>query len=593
MRIFNRKPNRNERRRIIKGELRNVDVDLISLLFDAAKPANMKGAVIKSADGKKATVLGASAKFKAETSGGEGKIYVTIMEPDVVDAQGDTYSAQEIEKAAYHFSEKGLVGKNDINHNNQPVPEFFVAETGILKAADALHYPDTKIGSWVACLKCKDLTSTLWDKVQKGLFNGVSIAGWAEDSDSDNSTAIAELKSMLSELKKILEPEAPASANSAPQHIPPAAQTAITTIENRIKELEKSSPADSSELIKAFTLEMKELTTAMKKAIKKSLGGEPGEDHSDKEVTVAGVKVLVKSTHAEIYKAIGDVDSGSKMNILTPNTTGLFIDEVIESKSEDTLSDITVLEINKDNKIDAGLVQDLVFTNSLDTAAAAQAIGELDITVSPGILTAEMTLLRDTVEFYKEKYGEQAFGAYVEQHIAKKAEKAIRKLLFRGDRAAAAGVTKALDGIIKIATTGSDVTSIDSELYVTYVEKFEAALKSFSEDMLEEQANFVMYVSFKDLISIRSELAQRETNKGDLLLMEGGKVSFAGIPIKARLMADNYIVMGLPKFIIIGYRTDAEMKVEHHGDDWKYHWYLRLRAGITYLDGFVKVFLIS
>ncbi|OPZ48742.1 MAG: hypothetical protein BWY95_00578 [Bacteroidetes bacterium ADurb.BinA104] len=77
------------------------------------------------------------------------------------------------------------------------------------------------------------------------------------------------------------------------------------------------------------------------------------------------------------------------------------------------------------------------------------------------------------------------------------------------------------------------------------------------------------------------------------VLLEGGKVSFAGIPIKARLMPDEYIIGGLPKFIIIGYRTDAELKVEHHGSDWKYHWYIRIRPGITYIDGFVKVFKLT
>ncbi len=35
------------------------------------------------------------------------------------------------------------------------------------------------------------------------------------------------------------------------------------------------------------------------------------------------------------------------------------------------------------------------------------------------------------------------------------------------------------------------------------------------------------------------------------------------------------------------------MKVEHHGEDWKYHWYIRIRPGITYVNGFVKVFKLT
>lgn len=568
---------------IRKGELVNVDVDLVSLVFDDYRPVNGKGAVIKAANGTSYRPVLHSTKIKAEPS--LGRVYVTLMEPGVTDAQGDFYSPEEIVKAADHFAEKGLVGRNDVNHSMSPVPEFVVVETGILKAEDKEHYPDTKVGSWVQTLKCKDLSSPLWEKVKAGKLHGVSIYGQAHDlSDSaqENAALVQELKAQVNEIKKALGDKP--SEDS---------QKAITTLENRIKELEKAdSDSSINELLKAFTLEMKELTTTMKKAISKSLKDEPGAA-VDEKVTVQGMELVVKASHREIYKGIANVDAGAAMNILNPNTTSLFIDEVVGGKEDDTLTDITVVEIGKDNTIDAGIIADLVFTNSLDEAAAAQAVATADITVTPGILTAEFTLGRDTVEFYKEKYGEQAFGAYVEQHIAKKTAKAIRKLLFRGDRAAAAGVYKALDGVVKIATTGSDVTSLDDDTYVTWVEKFEAALKSFSDDMLEEQANFVIYVSHKDLISIRSELAKRETQKGDMLLLEGGNVSFGGIPVKGRLLADNYIVMGLPKFIIIGYRTDAELKVEHHGADWKYHWYIRVRPGITYLDGFVKVFLVS
>ncbi len=97
-------------------------------------------------------------------------------------------------------------------------------------------------------------------------------------------------------------------------------------------------------------------------------------------------------------------------------------------------------------------------------------------------------------------------------------------------------------------------------------------------------------IMLKGLIRIRSEIAKRETAAGDRLLLEGGNVSFAGIPVKARLMPDDYIIGGLSKFIIIGYRTDAELKVEHHGSDWKYHWYIRIRPGITYIPNFIKIF---
>lgn len=583
MKLFNVNPNRQQRRRLEKGNLRNVDVDLISLLFDEMKPANMRGAVVKSAAGKRGRILGATAKFKSETVGNEGLLYVTVMEPDVVDAQGDTYTKEEVKKAAYHFAKKGLVGKNDVNHNNQPVPEFVIVESYILKSEDKAHFPDTKPGAWVAVLKCENLQSELWQKVQKGQFNGVSIAGFAEDSDNTNGALVEELKNQLENIKKALGDKPNAESEKA-----------LNLIQGRIIELEKADEsAATRELIKAFTNEIKELSMSITKAISKSLKGEPGEVNGDKEVMIDGRKVVVKSTHREIYKGIADVDSGTAMNILTPNTTSLFIDEVVGSQPGDTLNDITVVPLLKDEKVDAGLIADLVFKNSLDGSVSAQDVSTADITCTTGILNAEFTLGRDVVEFYKDKYGEDAFGAYVEQHIAKKAEKAVRLLLFKGDRDSGTPTLKGLNGIIKLATTANAITAIDDETNVTWDEKFEAALLAFSDAMLEDQENFKFYVSHKDLVRIRSELARRETGVGDRFLLEGGNVSFAGIPVKPRLIPDNYIVGGLPKFIILGYRTDAELKVEHHGSDWKYHWYIRIRPGITYVDGFVKVFQIA
>lgn len=572
-------------RRIRKGELRNVDVELISLLFDDMKPANMKGAVIKSADGKgHYKPLGATAKFKSEVVGTEGLLYVTVMEPDVVDAQGDTYSAEEVKKAAYHFARKGLVGKNDVNHNNQPVPEFVIAESYILKAKDDEHFPGSKAGSWVAVLKCEDLNSALWQKVQKGQFNGVSIAGYAEDeAAASNAAMVAELKSQMDVIKKAL--------GSKPT---PETDKVLNTLQTRINELEKAdNSAAGTELIKAFTKEIKELSMTITKAISNSLKGEPEAEAVDREVVIDGNKVIVKSSHREIYKGIAEVDAGAPMNILTPNTTSLFIDEVIASKPGDTLADITVVPLLKDETIDAGVIADLLLTNSLDQAAAAQDVASASIACTTGILTGEFTLGREIVEFYKDKYGEEAFGAYVEQHIARKAEKAIRTLLFRGDRSSGTAAYKGLNGIIKLATTASDVDAIDAATYPTWDERFEQVLLGFTDAVLEEQENFNIYVSHKDLIRLRSELARRETTAGDRLLLEGGNVSFAGIPVKPRLMADNYIVAGLTKFIIIGYRTDAELKVEHHGSDWKYHWYIRIRPGITYVPDFVKIYLVS
>jgi hypothetical protein len=280
------------KRRILKGELRNVDVNLISLLFDEFKPANMRGAVIKSADGKgHYKPVAVSGKFKSETVGDQGLLYVTVMEPDTVDSQGDSYSAAEIQKAATNFLKKGVVGKNDVNHNNQPAPEFVIAESYILKTADKEHFPDTKVGSWVAVLKCTDLNSELWQKVKKGQFNGVSIAGWAEDSGDNNAEVVAELKQQMAEIRKAL------GDNPGPE-----SEKVLAKLQTRINELEKADEnAATKELIKAFTSEIKELSMSISRAIRKSLNGEPdGGVEKDREVVIDGKKIVIKAAKREI-----------------------------------------------------------------------------------------------------------------------------------------------------------------------------------------------------------------------------------------------------------------------------------------------------
>ncbi len=571
----------NKSKIVQKGELCNVEVELVSLLFGEMTPANQKGFVIKNASGRSFEHKINSTKFKSETSGTQGRLFVTLMEPNIHDSQGDYYTREEIQKACDHFAKHGLVGKCDVNHNMQPVPEFTVVENYILKTSDREHFPDTKVGAWVQVLKCEDLGSELWQKVEKGEFNGVSIYGRADDYRNAEAS-LTEIKNELNSLRKVAE-----------QNNNTDLQKGITAISEKIAEIEKSSGnVMLGDAIHSIEKSLKDLSVTMSRAISKSIPGEPDENKSnvDREVTIDGNKIVVKASHREIYKGISDVDSGKAMNILTANTTSLFIDEVIGSQPGDTLSDISVIPLLKDEKIDVGLIDDLVFKNSLDGALTAQGVSTADLSVPTGILNAEFTLGRDVVEFYKDKYGEDAFGAYVEQHIAKKTEKAMRLLLFKGDRASGTDKLKALNGIIKLATTGTDVTDIDNDTYVTFAERFEAALLNFSDEILEEQESFKFYVSQKDLIRIRSEIAKRETAAGDRLLLEGGNVSFAGIPVKARLMPDDYIVGGLPKFIIIGYRTDAELKVEHHGSDWKYHWYIRIRPGITYIPNFVKIF---
>lgn len=576
-----------KRKTVAKGELRDIDVELISLLVDGMHPANRKSAVVKSVDGRSFAPITSSTKFKSDK---QGRLYVTVMEPGVKDAQGDIYNDVEVQKACDGFAKHSLVGKCDVNHNMIPTPAFRITESYILKATDREHYPSTALGSWVAVIKCDDLNSELWQKVEKGQFNGVSIYGHADDHG--DTSAVTALKGDIESLTKIVEELK--TAGDTPEN-----QSAIAVLEKKIADLKTQADtgATTAEMQKSFqslTKELGEMAKSMQRAISKGLQGEPHTDNGDREVIFPdGTKVIVKAERQAFYKGIANIDSGSVTQTFVDNTDGLFIDETVDEDPNDTtLKEITIAQLIKDNKIDAGLLSNLVWTNASDEAASSQSVGTREISVDPQTMTASIDLDRSTVEFYRDKYGEAAFGAYIEAKAAAKNRESMRTLLFQGDRSSETAELKAVNGIVKLATAASpsQITEISHAAEFSWLGVLKSALQSFSKSILAKRKQFKIYVSGANWVNIAAEVAERGTSLGDLTLTNGDTLKYLGVPIQERLMDDDHVIIGLPKFLILGYRTDVEMKTEHHGSDWKWYWYFRARFGITYVDGFVKVF---
>lgn len=99
-----------------------------------------------------------------------------VLEPDVVDSQGDTYSADEIRKTAHlwmmDFQNIDLQHKALINHGASPVESWIVPEGGA-QVGNAV----VKAGTWMLTVKVMD--DELWGAIKKGEYTGFSIAGFA------------------------------------------------------------------------------------------------------------------------------------------------------------------------------------------------------------------------------------------------------------------------------------------------------------------------------------------------------------------------------------------------------------------------------
>jgi hypothetical protein len=327
------------------------------------------------------------------------------------------------------------------------------------------------------------------------------------------------------------------------------------------------------------------------KAINTTIKSEHAQIPTEYEVIIGDSKVLVKSEKTELYKAIASVDSGARMNVLSDNLGQQIVDTVVDFSPDDVFTDITVVELGKDEQIDKGFIENIVLKNTKDGGADDKVVGKFNLDCPTEILTGILKLKQETVEFYRDKKGDSAFGAYVEQKLTAKIQKALKKLFFMGDRKSTDEILKGMDGVIKHMSGNAEYETIAKDDKFTYAKHLSKSLKTFTNDALSEIAGFKIYCSPKTLLDIQDEIAKRPTAVGDRFLLNNDKVYFKGMEVKPRFMPDDDFIIGITKFLLLGYRTDATLKIEHSGREWVWRWFVRVRFGTQYIQGgLVKYF---
>lgn len=193
-----------------KRILKNIDVAFISLVN---KGANGKEIIFKrntpptplpATQGRHTEGSSIKKAFTIIKTDDEKRlVYGTVYEPDTVDSQGDTASAEVIEKAAHNFLFL-LKNKNVDTQHDFVADDGAVVESFILRAADPM-FPDTKIGSWVVAIKVAN--DETWALVKSGEIAGLSLAGLAatevpQDETEKSDTSL--LKELVMVFKKHL-----------------------------------------------------------------------------------------------------------------------------------------------------------------------------------------------------------------------------------------------------------------------------------------------------------------------------------------------------------------------------------------------------
>jgi len=114
-------------------------------------------------------------KDTAEPSIEERFVFGIVLEPDVVDSQLDTYSAEEVRKTAHRFMEHhAQLGKQ---HTEIVTGKLKVLESYIAPVDFTIGTEVVKAGTWLLAIRVVD--DDLWELTKSGGFTGFSIGGSA------------------------------------------------------------------------------------------------------------------------------------------------------------------------------------------------------------------------------------------------------------------------------------------------------------------------------------------------------------------------------------------------------------------------------
>jgi len=113
--------------------------------------------------------------IKGTNPADERYVLGVVLEPEVVDAQGDIYSAEEIRQAAHRFMEE--FGGLGLMHRFRVNGQVKVLESYLAPADVEIGGVRLRKGTWLLAVRI--LSDELWEQVKDGALTGFSIGGSA------------------------------------------------------------------------------------------------------------------------------------------------------------------------------------------------------------------------------------------------------------------------------------------------------------------------------------------------------------------------------------------------------------------------------
>ena len=120
--------------------------------------------------------------IKGADPGDERFVLGIVLEPDIVDAQGDTYSIDEVRQAAHRFMEE--FGGLGLMHQMRVNDQVKILESYLAPGEVELGGVAVRKGTWLLAVHV--LSDQLWEQVKSGQLTGFSIGGSARKIPEPN-----------------------------------------------------------------------------------------------------------------------------------------------------------------------------------------------------------------------------------------------------------------------------------------------------------------------------------------------------------------------------------------------------------------------